>query len=531
MRSTHVSESPQIGRLVDAVLLVAGDLDLQSVLRRVVDAACALVGARYGALGVIDEDGAALEAFVHVGVDDVTVEKIGPLPSGHGILGLLIDHPTPLRLDDLTSHPQSYGFPAHHPPMHSFLGTPIRVGERVFGNLYLTEKADGGAFSDHDEELVVALAAVAGAAIFNARMFDDVRRRETWHNAMLEVADALLAGVDRRDVHQTVVSRCAELVDADAVCLVVADDKAQPHQLRVEASHGRGPEPGQLVAAHTGAWQVLQGADRVRRESGEIFARPSLWIPIRDGKKVVAALGMARQRAFSPREEDFVVGFAEQVSLAWTFDLAQRQLRRLSLIEDRERIGRDLHDTVIQRLFATGLSLQAIVRRLDDQPELADRLHRAVDEIDLTVKEIRSTIFALQDAQRTAPTGVRRRLLEVVDEIGTLLDATPRVRFHGPIDSVTGAAVAEELIPVVREALTNVAKHAQASDVEVDVVAAHGRLTLQVIDDGFGVDSSAAQGFGLDNLRERAQRLGGICRLESRPNGKGAMLTWEVPSG
>jgi signal transduction histidine kinase len=266
----------------------------------------------------------------------------------------------------------------------------------------------------------------------------------------------------------------------------------------------------------------------VERGYGPMFDLPALWVPVREGERVGAGLGVGREQPFGQRDADLLGAFAAQVSFAWTFEQAQATVQRLQLIEDRERIGRDLHDTVIQRLFATGLSLQATVRRLDGQPDTAARVEQAVDDIDRTVKEIRSTIFALQSGDEEAR-GIRSRVLAVIDEVAPLLPRPPRVRFDGPIDTIVGDRTADQLIPVVREALTNGAKHAQAGDVEVELTADRDGVVLRVADDGRGIDPTAPRGLGLDNLDQRAADLGGTMTLGSGPTGRGTLLLWRVP--
>ncbi len=368
---------PRLGRLLDAVLAVAEDLDLDAVLERVVVAACGLVDARYGALGVIDDDDPArLSSFVHHGMDPGTVARMGALPTGRGLLGQLLRDPRPLRLDDLTEHPAASGLPVGHPPMGAFIGAPIRVRGDVFGNLYLTEKRGGGPFSVEDEAAVVALAAVAGSAIANVKL--SVRSRE------------------------------------------------------------------------------------------------------------------------------------------------------LSVVRERDRIGRDLHDTVIQNLYATGLGLQAAQRSGVDAADVQVRIGRAIESIDATVKEIRSTIFALHDvpSQDRRP---RTRLLAVVEEMTSLLGFPPRVRLEGPIDTVVDRDLADHLVPVLRESLTNVAKHARASTVVVRVEVIGGMLELEVVDDGVGLpDAMRVNGMGVANVRERAELLGGEALFASVVGG-GARVLWRVP--
>jgi signal transduction histidine kinase len=523
----ELTNDPRVARLLDAVLVITGDLDLDSVLRRIVEAACSLVDARYGALGVISEDGQGLQNFVYHGIDEGLAERIGRLPEGKGVLGLLIDEPNPLRLDELSAHGSSYGFPEHHPPMNSFLGAPIRVRDRAFGNLYLTEKRGGESFTAEDENLVVGLAAVAGAAIENARLYDDLQRRETWRDAVLDLASAVLKGESTPMIRDRIVTVAASLVDGDAACLV------EPHEdgLWILASVGAGPQLGFTEAAAPPAWRSLRSGDVVRDDHGPLMDRAVLWVPIKTGDEVVATLGVGRDRPFTDHEAEQLVGYGAQISFVWTYEQAQSDLQRLSLIEDRERIGRDLHDTVIQRLFATGLSLQATIRRAEDQPEVASRLERAVDDIDITVKEIRSTIFALHSAGETGGS-VRSSVLSVIEEISPMLSHPPRVRFEGPLDTVVTPEIAGNLLPVVREALTNVAKHADAQDVEVELAGDNSFVRLRVTDDGRGIKRERRRGgLGLRNLSERAASLGGSCSIGSRGDGSGTMVVWQVPLG
>jgi signal transduction histidine kinase len=520
-----VTTDARLQRLLDAVLSFADDLELTSVLERIVVAACTLVDARYGALGVLDVDGPGLSAFVHHGVDDATAREVGHLPEGHGVLGVLIEDPVPLRLDDLADHERSYGFPAGHPAMHTFLGTPIRVRDEVFGNLYLTEKRGGGGFTAHDEELIVGLAAVAGAAIQNARLYDEARRRDRWRDAVLEVAGTVLAGGSAPIVRERVASLGLELVEGDGACVI------EPHDggLWVLASSGRrGPPIGFLAAGFDRTWAELDAAMPIRVDAGLLFAGPSLWVPIRDGERTVAALGVGRAGTFVAREEALLATFAAQVSLAWTHERAQTDLQRLRVVEDRERIGRDLHDTVIQRLFATGLSLQGSVRRSEGQPEVVARLERAVDDIDEIIKEIRATIFALQSTSGS-PRGVRSGIMDVIDEVTPALSRSPRVRFDGPIDAVVDDDVLDQLLPMLREALTNVAKHAEAVDVEVELTVDQTGLLLRVRDDGRGIDPDAPRGFGLANLAERAAAVGGQLTIGSGRDGRGTALVLRIP--
>ena len=366
-------------QLLDAVLTVGSDLDLPAVLQRIVESAVDLVDATYGALGVLDDTRTRLAQFITVGIDEETHRAIGRLPEGHGILGLLIVDAKPLRLPDLTEHPDSYGFPPNHPPMRSFLGVPIRVRNEVFGNLYLTDKASAEVFSDVDEELVVGLAAAAGVAIENARL------------------------------------------------------------------HAR--------------------------------------------------------------------------------------LHELVLVEDHDRIARDLHDTVIQRLFATGMSLQGAVRLVHNDPASAvRRIEDAVDDLDRTVKQIRTTIFGLEQ-HRAGGEGLRNRILSLAGEAAGSLGFEPRVLLDGPVDTGVDERVGAELVASLREALSNVARHARATKVEVEVVVADGQVRLTVVDDGIGPPAEhAPRGNGLRNMERRANALGG--RFALRPSAPhGTVVEWHAPKG
>jgi signal transduction histidine kinase len=373
---TEVAGPRSLRQLLDAVLTIGSDLDLPAMLRRIVEAATGLVDARYGALGVLDDTHSLLSEFITVGIDEEGRRAIGDLPSGHGILGLLIVDAKPLRLPDLREHPESYGFPPNHPPMRSFLGVPIRIRDQVFGNLYLPDKTSAEVFTDVDEELAVGLAAAAGVAIENARL--------------------------------------------------------------------------------------------------------------------------------------------------------QARLNDLALVEDRERIARDLHDTVIQRLFATGLSLQGTTRLVrSDPPTATARIEQAVDDLDLTVRHIRTAIFGLETT-RSRTDGVRNRVLGLVREAADSLGFEPRVLLDGPIDTGVSDGTANELVATLREAITNAVKHAHASELYIEVLAADD-LLLRVTDDGIGPpDETSTRGHGLRNMALRAEKLGGTFSLRAAEP-TGTLVEWRVP--
>jgi signal transduction histidine kinase len=364
----------QLRRLLDAVMVVASELSLPVVLRRITDTAADLVDARYAALGVLDETRTRLAQFITVGIPESEADEIGHLPEGHGILGLLIVKPKPLRLPDLNVHPDSYGFPPNHPPMTSFLGVPILLRNEVFGNLYLTDKADGEVFTDVDEELVVALAAAAGLAIENARLHE--------------------------------------------------------------------------------------------------------------------------------------------------------HLSSVTLLEDRERIARDLHDDVIQRVFAAGLSIQSTAQLAKD-PVVIERLERTVKDLDVTISQVRNAIFKLSQRTRGGRS-VRADVVAICSEATAALGFEPLCQIRGAVDTAVTEQVAGHLVLALREVLSNVSRHAQASSVAVMVSVDDDALVLEVVDDGVGVPADATgTGRGLDNLRDRAGALGGTFTIAPGDQG-GTVARWTV---
>jgi signal transduction histidine kinase len=530
--------------LLDALLTVAADLDLPSTLERIVTAACELAGARYGALGVIgtEVDEQTLVEFVHQGVDPDTADRIGHLPQGHGILGLLVREPVPLRLRDLTRHAAAHGFPPGHPPMRSFLGAPILVRDEVYGNIYLTEKLGAEEFSPEDQELVEGLAAVAGVAIANARLYEQVASREAWRRAVQDVTTAMLLGASATEVQETVAVASRALLDTEVAVVVLPVQSAPEPTLEVVAAAGAGsaallgrtaPAAGSVIA------EVLAGGPAVLVHPDEPVSLAPLSgvggtagavVPLRGSGDAIGVLAVTRSAdAGRLRSDDLaqLEQFARQASLAIEFGRARAEVSRLQLLEDRERIGRDLHDTVIQQLFASGLELQGLARRTDD-PTVTARLDGVVDELDGVIRQIRSTIFALQGEQ---PEGLRGRVLDVARSLTPALGLAPQVDFDGPVDSLVPTRIASQVVPVVREALTNVAKHAGASRVRVRVHTDGQRLEVAVTDDGRGLPEGVRPdgGLGLGNLAQRAQLLGGQLELSAPAAGAGLRVVWTVP--
>jgi signal transduction histidine kinase len=509
--------------LLDAVIAISTDLDLHRVLTRIVESATELTGARYGALGVLGrEDG--LQNFVVHGIDPDLQARIGDLPHGRGILGAVIDDPRPLRLTDLTQQPASYGFPPHHPPMQTFLGVPITVQGTVFGNLYLTEKAGGVPFTDADEELVIALAGAAGYVVANARAYGLSERRRHGLEATSRIADALQPPVSWDDAFAEITNTLRAAAGAGAVGLVQRGDDGQllvaavdgPDAALVDEVLQRMPE---------GLTEAAEGSD-VLQVPLDAEPRWTVLLPLRSalaGSIVLVVVLAEEEQAADADERQLMQSFADHVGLALDRAQALEDRQELAVVSDRDRIARDLHDLVIQRLFATGMHLQG-VRMLADRPDFVDRLDKAVDDIDLTIKDIRGTIFELQHRNGSS---LRADVRKLAKEYAPLLGFTPAVRTIGPVDTAVPEPVQVELLAVLREALSNTAKHALADSASVDVEVGETTLTLRVTDDGGGLPEDRQES-GLRNARRRAARLGGAFELTPGVPA-GTVFTWRVP--
>jgi signal transduction histidine kinase len=538
----------KLHHLLDAVMSVAGELSLPDTLRRITELAAELSDAQFAALGVVGHDRNLVE-FITVGIDPHQRSLIGDLPSGKGILGLLITHPEPLRLADLRLHPASFGFPPNHPPMGTFLGVPIRVRSEVFGNLYLTEKRGGGEFSDQDEDLVVALAAAAGIAVENARLYEEARQRERWLAASADVTSQLLRGAGAAETMQLVVDEAGEITAADAAFLLLRENPATPGPLSVRAAYGSG------ASAHLGTQYMLEeglaadvfedGKARSFDDGGTSFVAisqsapswrfhgPGVLVPLSSAGQVIGVLSVHRPVGAAPLAETDVRqvhAFAANAALVVEFGRASADRQRLAIYEDRDRIARDLHDLIIQRLFATGLGLQALMPRVQSA-DLVQRISTYVDDLDTTIHDVRKAIFSLQEPE-DRPSGLRGEILRAVTAATATLEFEPQLTMQGPLDSAVPNALRPDLLAVLGEALTNVVRHSRAKLATVRVLAdlAARTVTLVIEDDGIGPSPDDVPGQGTVNMAARAHRLGGTFSLERRSEG-GARLSWCVPLG
>jgi signal transduction histidine kinase len=533
--------------LFEAVVAIGSGLDLESTLRRIVETAVALVDATYGALGVIGE-GKRLVEFIPLGLDQDEIGRIHHWPEGRGLLGLLIEDPRPLRLADIAGHPASSGFPEGHPPMRGFLGVPVRVRDEVFGNLYLTNKRGGGEFTEDDEAVLVALGAAAGVAVENARLYSAARRQQRWIQASAEVTTKLLSGTEPGEVLADVTRQALELSGADLAVLTLPDDEAR--RLTIAYAEGDGAEAARglvLPAGQSLSGRVLasgepvSSADFAADERASTVARgamsqigPAIVFPLGAPGNVRGVLTIGRRHGAAPfpqAQAEVVASFAAQAGVALELAARRADAQQLSLYEDRDRIARDLHDLVIQRLYATGMSLEGSLPMVV-RPEVASRISNAVDAMDETIKDIRATIFQLQARDDVGQPDLRADIVALVEEMTPMLGFAPSLRLGAGLGADVSPEVAEQALAALREALSNAARHSGAGQVDVMVdVDPEGVLAVRVTDDGTGLPPDGRRS-GLRNLASRAEKLGGELRLgpadpaAARP---GTRLEWRAP--
>ena len=529
--------------LLEAVIAIGSGLDLEGMLRRIVEAAVDLVDARYGALGVIGEDQRLIE-FIPVGLGPDEIAKIHHWPEGRGVLGLLIKEPHPLRLADISAHPESSGFPEGHPAMRSFVGVPVRVRDRVFGNLYLAEKRGGGEFTEDDEAVLTALGAAAGVAVENARLYEEARRQQRWLRASSELTIALLSGASPAAVLGDLTRQVLELSGADLVTLALPDEDGR--NLTLEYAEGAKADDTRglvVLAAKSLSGQVLANgepvtvenfagdprqADATRLSMGHIG--PADLFPLGTPGNVRGVLTVGRTHGKPPLPQhavSVVAAFAAQAAVALELAGRRADAERLSVFEDRDRIARDLHDLVIQRLYATGMSLEGTMPMITKR-EVSDRVRNAVDAMDDTIRDIRATIFALQSRSRASAPRLRADIVALADEMAEMLGFAPALRLGSGLDSRASGELSDQVLAVLREALSNAARHSDATRVDVSVdTDTTGILKVLVRDNGRGIGETSRRS-GLANMADRAEKLGGQFRV-SPADGGGTEVEWKAP--
>ncbi|WP_067680602.1 GAF domain-containing sensor histidine kinase [Nocardia miyunensis] len=530
----------RIDGLVEAMLTVTSRLDLDDTLRTIVHTATTLVGARYGALGVRGQRH-ELTQFIFEGIDDDQRALIGDLPQGRGVLGVLIDEPKPIRLERISDHPASVGFPPNHPPMRTFLGVPIRIRDKVFGNLYLTEKVTGQPFTDEDEVVVQALAAAAGVAIDNARLYESSRARHAWISATRDLTAEFLEGAGSREVLGHLVGHARQLTASSHALLAISPDMDVPAD-RVTTLEIAAAAPAELlerqipisdVDSEIGAVFRTRNPQRLAAGPGEelLGDGPVLLLPLHARRTALGVLIVTRPADAMPYSDetlDLATGFAAQAAAAMQMAAARERVQELTVLADRDRIARDLHDQVIQRLFAVGLGLQGTMSR-SNKPEVRQRIAAAIDELQEVVQEIRTTIFDLQ-GEHLALDELRCRVEEVVRQHTADSRISATVRIVGPLSTVA-TELTDHAEAVVREAISNAVHHSDADRLAVEIRVGDD-LSVVVEDNATGVAPESAPG-SLADLARRAEEYGGSFEITAaaKPGdaGPGTRLQWTVP--
>ncbi len=527
--------------LLEAGLTLASELSLPIVLQRIVDLAAQVTDARYAALGVIGEDGRLVE-FVTTGISAKERRAIGALPTGRGLLGLLIHEPKPVRIKNIAEHPQSVGFPNHHPPMRSFLGAPVQAMGRVYGNIYLADKRSADEFSAEDEESTIVLATQAGVAIANASLYDEVHSREQWLEALRDITNHVLGEGDEDPLLEKIAEHARELAAADAATITTLG--GTPRELVVAAAVGarsremRGqtlPAEGSISGAVMRGGQAMSfddvGADARAFQPVVQLGRygPAVFVPLRVPGGATGTLMVARLKGSSPFDERkfrLVETLAGQASVAIEYGRAQTELRRLGLMEERERIAKELHDGIIQSLFAVGMSLQGTAL-MANSPDVTTRVERAVEELDRVIRDLRNYIFGLRPGI-LADRQLDQALRVLAEEVQSRSAASIEVDVD-PGVAATLSLRSAEIVQLTREALSNVARHANASRASVRLARRGSNAVLTIEDDGSGFDpNSNSSGYGMGNMRARAASLGGRLDVMSEA-GKGTRLRVTFP--
>jgi signal transduction histidine kinase len=532
----------QMEHLLRIFVEIGADLDLDATLHRIIGAARELTSAPYGALAVRDPEGDLLR-FVHDGIDAEAVRRIGHLPVGKGLLSLsLLDAPA-LRLEDLTAHPAAVGFPEHHPPMRAFLAVPITIRGTVFGNLYLTHVDPARVFSESDEVAARALAFAAAAAIDNAQLFERERLSVKWMEASREITTALLSSAEpHRRPLELIAERVRALTNAEQAIVLLPADAEPPDDaidtLVVSAAvgvHAADVMGRQVPVDGSTSGEVFRSGEPLITESlsypiqafSDVGQRPAILTPLRAHDHIAGVIAIARggdQPPFDDTDLDLANDFATHAAIALVLASAREDARALTILAERERIAHDLHDHVIQRLFAAGMDLQGTLARARS-PEVAERLNRTLDDLQTIIEEIRTTIFQLKSPLRNNG-DFRQGIQRVVADLTENRDMVTTMRMHGPMTAV-GGELAGHAEAVTAEAVSNVLRHSGASRLTVEVSVAD-MFVLDITDNGCGIPVDNSRKSGLANMEYRAQQLGGACEISNPPEG-GTRVHWVAP--
>jgi signal transduction histidine kinase len=540
----RMPEPDRLRGLVDAGIALSSELSLDDLLKKLAETAAGLTGARYAALGVIDESGTGLERFVHTGIDAETADAIGELPRGHGILGALITDARSLRLTAITDDPRSAGFPPNHPPMRGFLGVPIALRGRAYGNLYLTEKAKGP-FTDEDQELVETLASQAAVAIENARLYEDATNWSAQLEALNEVGTALAGEIELPRLLKLISRRLRGLIGARVVTIALPTSYGT---LRVEAADGADAEDIlglQLKRAGSKSGVVLESrrAERVdsladdpevdQEATRVLGARTGLYVPLIARGRSIGVMGAHDKEGEDPRFSDDDLRLAETFATraAVAVDLSARfagdALRRVVEAQEleRRRLARELHDQTGQELTSVLLGLKA-VEEAKSGAERAEALAAVREQVVETLHDVRRLAVELRpkalDDFGLVP-ALERLRDTFAEQTGMRVDLESRIRERLPTDVETA------LYRIVQEALTNIVKHARATAVSIVLAPKDRAVTALIEDDGRGfTPDGSGEGLGLLGMGERLALLGGRLKIESS-HGAGTTIVAEVP--
>lgn len=532
----------QTGQLLRAIVETGSQLDLDSTLHHVVTEAMALTGCRYGALAIRDQDG-RLTSFVHAGMSTDSIARIGGPPTGKGLIGVVLGQASPLRLLDLTTHPAAVGLPAGYPRMRAFLGVPIMRQDKVFGGLYLTDDRLGWTFSESHEVAVRVFISAAAVAIDNAQLFERSERRAEWLEASRGIITELLLGIDSTRLPlQLIAAQVQKLADAEQAIVLTPSDADLPPEdidtLIVSAAAGAHAEEvlGQEVPVdgsttghvfRTGSPMITESFRYPIQAFTDAGERSAIVMPLRYARTIRGVIAVARhvdEIPFDSSYLDLVGDFASQAALALALATSSKDTRELSILADRERIAHDLHDYVIQRLFAIGLDVQGTIARTRS-PDLVARLNGTIDDLQNTIEDIRNTIFELHSSS-TGEVGFRRKVQNTVADLTENRNITTTLHVSGPMTAV-GPQLAQHAEAVVAEAVSNAVRHSGATHLNI-VVKVGDELLIDVVDDGCGIPEYNQRRSGLANLHRRAEQAGGTCSI-STPESGGTLIRWTAP--
>jgi signal transduction histidine kinase len=532
---TRSGDPDRLAGLLAATQAIAGDLDLDAVLHRIADEARLVLDARYAALVLLGANGQVTDVVHAAAGPDVPMHVTEPtVPDG--LVHRLAGHPSPSRWYDVD--PEALGLPTGHPVPRSLLSVPVRAHGRAFGALFATEKGDDGPFTPEDERLASSLAATAAVAIENARLFEDVSRRERWLSLSRATTNQLLGVPDLGAALRMLTSTAREAARSDLAAVIVRDVDGT---MRVAAVDVEGAATGLLggvapagspgvvamLEGHAVVLDDLQAHPEMAGPMHRYGVGPVAAVPLAAHDQVLGALVLGNlpgRPTFGDEDVAMLGEFATQVALVLLAASARETKLRLELVAERSRIARDLHDTAIQGVFSVGLALNGLAARAGGQ--VGVELTALADRLDDAIRSVRQSIFALQSQTEEGGAELRAQLSDVTHAASGALGFQPTLTVLGPVDSVVSAEVAEDLLSVLREALANAARHADARRVEVQVVAGDG-LTLEVRDDGRGL-GRPGWARGLSDIQDKAQRHGGRLEIASREGG-GTVLRWVVP--